>query len=40
MTEIGDRCGMPNSAYFSRLFHRFTGTSPSAWRKRKDSFGG
>ena len=40
MTEIGDRCGMPNSAYFSRLFHRFTGASPSAWRKRKDSFGG
>lgn len=40
MTEIGDRCGMPNSAYFSRLFHRYAGTSPSAWRKRKDSFGG
>ena len=36
MTDIGDRCGMPNSAYFSRLFHRYTGTSPSAYRHHKD----
>jgi transcriptional regulator GlxA family with amidase domain len=34
MTDIGGRCGIPNSAYFSRLFQQFTGISPSAWRKR------
>lgn len=33
LTEIGARCGIEDSAYFSRLFHQFTHMSPSAWRK-------
>ena len=34
VTEIAAECGMPDSAYFTRLFRQFTGTSPSNWRKR------
>ena len=34
VTAIAAECGLPDSAYFARLFHKFTGTSPSAWRKR------
>ncbi len=33
-TEISAQCGIPDSAYFSRLFHQATGLCPSAWRKR------
>lgn len=34
VTEIAAECGIPDSAYFARLFQQFTGMSPSAWRKR------
>ncbi len=33
-TEISAQCGIPDSAYFSRLFHQATGLCPSIWRKR------
>jgi len=33
ITEIGERCGIPDSAYFCRLFSQFTGKSPSGYRR-------
>ncbi len=34
VTEIAAECGLPDSAYFARLFRQSTGMPPSAWRKR------
>lgn len=30
--EIGALCGYPDHVYFSRIFHRQTGMSPTAFR--------
>lgn len=32
--EIADRTGFPSRAYLSRVFHKITGQSPAAFRKR------
>ena len=34
LAEIAERVGIPDPFYFSKVFHRFTGESPSAYRKR------
>ena len=31
--QIGVRVGIPNAAHFAKLFRRFTGMTPSAYRK-------
>ena len=33
ITEIGQRVGLPDAAYFTRQFRQAHGTSPSQWRK-------
>ncbi|MEB3034494.1 helix-turn-helix transcriptional regulator [[Mycobacterium] nativiensis] len=33
ITEIGERVGLPDAAYFTRQFRQEHGTSPSQWRK-------
>ena len=33
ITEIAEAVGYDNPLYFSRLFHKHTGLSPSAYRK-------
>ncbi|MGI5894495.1 MAG: helix-turn-helix domain-containing protein [Candidatus Merdivicinus sp.] len=35
--EVGALCGYPDSVYFSRIFHRQTGMTPSAYRRRVES---
>lgn len=35
VTLIASRVGFEDPAYFSRVFHKYTGYSPQAWRKRK-----
>ena len=32
ITEVADALGIQDSNYFSRLFHRFAGISPSGYR--------
>lgn len=34
MEKIGEACGMPDANYFSRVFRRVEGTSPSEYRKQ------
>ncbi|OBK89325.1 helix-turn-helix transcriptional regulator [Mycolicibacter sinensis] len=33
ITEIGERVGLPDAAYFTRQFRQAHGTTPSQWRK-------
>lgn len=33
ITEIGERVGLPDAAYFTRQFRQVHGTTPSQWRK-------
>lgn len=33
ITQVAEAVGIPDSNYFARMFHRFTGTNPSAYRK-------
>jgi AraC-like DNA-binding protein len=35
--EVARLCGVPDPFYFSRLFHRTTGASPSQWRELASS---
>ena len=37
--EVGSRCGFDDSNYFSVVFTRETGFTPSAWRQRLISGG-
>lgn len=34
ISEVARDCGIPNEYYFSRLFRKFTGLTPSAYRKK------
>ena len=34
ITEIANAVGYDNSLYFSRLFHKHTGMSPSEYKKK------
>jgi AraC-like DNA-binding protein len=34
ITEVSEQCGYQNPYYFSNEFHRYTGMSPSAFRKQ------
>jgi transcriptional regulator GlxA family with amidase domain len=34
MAEIAERCGFPNSAYFSRVFRKITMESPTRFRRK------
>ena len=38
--EIGELCGIPDPYYFSRVFSKICGTSPSEYRKIANSYGG
>ena len=33
ITQVADAVGIPDSSYFARVFRRFTGTTPSVFRK-------
>ncbi len=35
LSEIALSCGLADQAHLSRLFRRFTGVTPSAWRRRR-----
>ena len=37
IAEIADQVGIPDPYYFSTRFHKFSGTSPREYRKRKIS---
>ncbi|MDD7389338.1 MAG: AraC family transcriptional regulator [Lachnospiraceae bacterium] len=37
ITEISEQTGFSSPAYFSRIFHKFTGISPAAYRKKANS---
>lgn len=34
LPKIGEACGMPDANYFSRVFRRVEGISPSEYRKQ------
>jgi transcriptional regulator GlxA family with amidase domain len=34
VTEICARCGFPSPSYFSKMFKRYTGTTPSKYRRQ------
>jgi AraC-like DNA-binding protein len=34
IAEIADTCGFADQSHFSRVFARFTGATPAAWRRR------
>lgn len=34
INEISEQIGFADSSYFSRIFRKYTGCSPSDWRKR------
>lgn len=38
--EIGTRCGIPDPYYFSRVFNKICGISPSEYRKIARAYGG
>ena len=38
--EIGARCGIPDPYYFSRVFNKICGISPSEYRKIARAYGG
>lgn len=38
MSHVSERCGFPNSSYFSRVFKKVTGESPAQFRKRANSW--
>lgn len=40
LSEVALSCGLADQAHLSRLFRRFTGTTPSAWRRRRVCFDG
>jgi transcriptional regulator GlxA family with amidase domain len=33
--EIATECGCSDQAHFTKLFHRFVGESPGAWRRTR-----
>ena len=35
LSEIAAECGMADQAHFTRLFRRFVGESPGAWRRAR-----
>jgi transcriptional regulator GlxA family with amidase domain len=35
LSEIAAECGLADQAHFTRLFHRFVGESPAAWRRAR-----
>ncbi|MBQ3125037.1 MAG: AraC family transcriptional regulator, partial [Clostridia bacterium] len=37
VSEVADAVGYDNSLYFSRVFKKYTGYSPSEYRKMKSS---
>ena len=37
ITEISEQTGFSSPAYFSRIFHKYTGISPAAYRKKTNS---
>ncbi len=39
ISDIGERCGFSDTAYFTRQFHRFYGITPSKYRKQEGSPG-
>ncbi|SCW67762.1 Helix-turn-helix domain-containing protein [Paenibacillus tianmuensis] len=39
MTEVALRTGFPNAAYFSTVFHKRTGLSPTAYRQAQEAPG-
>ena len=35
LSEIAAECGLADQSHFTRLFHRFVGDSPAAWRRAR-----
>ncbi len=35
LAEIADECGLADQSHFTRLFRRFVGESPAAWRRAR-----
>jgi AraC family transcriptional regulator len=35
LSEIAAECGLADQSHFTRLFHRFAGDSPGAWRRAR-----
>jgi AraC family transcriptional regulator len=35
LAEIAVSCGLADQAHFTRLFRRFAGESPGAWRRAR-----
>jgi AraC-like DNA-binding protein len=35
LSEIAAECGLADQSHFTRLFRRFVGESPAAWRRAR-----
>lgn len=34
LREVAERCGFSDSGYFRKIFHKYTGLTPAAWKRR------
>lgn len=34
LSEVASRCGFSDSGYFRKIFHKYTGLTPAAWKRR------